>query len=253
MSLKLNQQQHKNRMYPFKLWFNFLLKAFNTLFFLLRLTTPSTTESTIISPAPTTTPSTTRKPSVSSTTPSWWHHETTPFHKPGYFAPERHSDEFLNPSSGSNAHLPSKPSKPQFGDLSILSISNFPHFEYFVKPNSKSFVRKAEYEHLHQYPAELLQDIENESDQLPKISDQEIANDFRRVYDDFFTRVRVFAPVTGKKRVPPTRPYVLFLVIYDLYKREAKRLSLQDFAVGFLQWIETFFKFLYIFSYFIFE
>lgn len=105
-----------------------------------------------------------------------------------------------------------------------------PHFEYFVKP--KEFVKKAEYEYLHQYPAELLQDIEKEPYHLPKLSDQEIVNDFRRVYDDFFTRVRVFGPVTGKKHVPPTRPYVLFLILYDLYKREAKRLSLQDFAVS---------------------
>lgn len=149
---------------------------------------------------------------------------------PGNFAPDHSSNDNAPPSSSS--HLPAKPHKPQFGDLSFLSISNFPHFEYFVKPNSKAFVKKAEYEYLHQYPAELLQDIESEPYQLQKLSDQEIVNDFRRVYDDFFTRVRVFAPVTGKKRVPPTRPYVLFLILYDLYKREAKRLSLQDFAVS---------------------
>lgn len=97
--------------------------------------------------------------------------------------------------------------------------------------NTKSFARKPEYELLDQYPAELLQDIENEPYEQHKGTDQEIVNDFRRIYDDFFARVRVFSPITGKKRVPPTRPYVLFLIFYDLCKREAKRLGLQEFTV----------------------
>lgn len=102
-----------------------------------------------------------------------------------------------------------------------------------MQPISKSFVRKPEYEYLHQYPAELLQDIENEAYERPKANDQDAINDFRRTYDDFFARVRVFSPITGKKRVPPTRPYVLFLIFYDLCKREAKRLHLQEFTVCF--------------------
>lgn len=97
--------------------------------------------------------------------------------------------------------------------------------------HTKAFAKKPEYEFLNQYPAELLQDIENESYEAPKGTDQEMANEFRRVYDDFFTRVRIFAPITGKKRIPPTRPYVLFLILYDLCKREAKRLGLHEFTV----------------------
>lgn len=192
---------------------------------------PTTTQSTIW-PKPSTTPWTTRQPLVSTSTPSWWNRETTPYHKPGYFAPERQEEPIDHRPPG-NVQYESKPNGPQIGDLSLLSISSYPHFEYFVKPNSKTFNKKPEYEFLHQYPAELLQDIENEPYQQSKVSEQEIINEFRRVYDDFFTRVRVFAPVTGKKRVPPTRPYVLFLIIYDLFKREAKRLSLQEFTVGF--------------------
>lgn len=197
--------------------------------FHFRGSAPTTTLSTVW-PLPSTTPWTTRRPLVSTTVPSWWHRETTPFHKPGYFAPDRPTNDFQSRPS-SNAQYASKPNRPQVGDLSLLSISSYPYFEHFVNPNTKTFEKKPEYEYLHQYPAELLQDIENEPYKLPKISDQEIANDFRRVYDDFFTRVRVFAPVTGKKRIPPTRPYVLFLSIYDLFKREAKRLNLQEFTV----------------------
>lgn len=178
------------------------------------------------------TPTTTRKPLVSTTTPSWWHHETTPFHKPGNFAPEKIREDEDEIDDHNEPFKPtSKPSKPQLGDLSVLSISNFPHFDYYVKPNSKSFVKKPEYEYLHQYPAELLQDIENEPFDLTRKTDQENINEFRRTYDDFFTRVRAYGPVTGKKRVPPTRPYVLFLIFYDVCKREAKRLALQEFTV----------------------
>lgn len=189
----------------------------------------STIEESTVSSTQTSEQTTTRKPLVSTTTPAYWHHETTPFHKPGYFAPDESKD------NDDDEEVTSKPitkptSKPQLGDLSFLSISSFPHFEYFVKPNSKSFVKKPEYEYLHQYPAELLQDIENEPNELTRKTDQEKVDEFRRVYDDFFSRVRVYSPITGKKRVPPTRPYVLFLIFYDVCKREAKRLALQEFT-----------------------
>lgn len=176
----------------------------------------------------TTTTTTTSRPST--TTPSWWHPETTSYHKPGNVQP----DSILQrPTSNSQSGIKEPNKSPQIGDLSFLSISSFPHFEHFVKPNSKTFVKKPEYEFLHHFPAELLQDIENEELHERKGTDQEIANDFRRIYDDFFARIRVFAPISGKKRVPPTRPYVLFLIFYDLCKREAKRLNLQEFTVCF--------------------
>lgn len=168
----------------------------------------------------------------STTTPEYWHQSTTPFHKPGNFAPNRgDNDDDHTHRPISDSQYNSKPNKPaQIGDLSFLSIANFPFFEHYVQPISKSFVKKPEYQYLHQFPAELLQEIEKESHEQ-KGTDQEIVNEFRRIYDDYFARVRVFSPVTGKKRVPPTRPYVLFLMFYDLCKREAKRLNLQEFTV----------------------
>lgn len=88
---------------------------------------------------------------------------------------------------------------------------------------------------MHQLPADLLQDIENEAYELPAKFDIDNVNAFRKIYDDFFERIRFAAlagPQTGKKRIPPTRPYVLFLMCYDLLKREAKLLNLQDFVVS---------------------
>lgn len=169
------------------------------------------------------------------TTPTWWNHQTTPFHRPAIIAPipsNGISQDVNNKPISNNPFVPKPPNKPpQFGDLSFLSIANQPYFDYFVT-KTKSFAKKPEYQYLHELPAELLQDIENEPYDLPKASDQEIVNEFRRVYDDFYTRTRIFAPITGKKRVPPTRPYVLFLMLYDLFKREAKRLALHDFEVS---------------------
>lgn len=182
---------------------------------------------------PWTTSYSTRRPS--STTPSWWNDRTTPIHKPGYYAPEiplNPLTQNINNKPINDDSFATKPTKfPQFGDLSVLSIINQPYFDYFI-PKTRSFIKKPEYQYLHGLTAELLQDIENEPYELAKGSDLELINEFRRVYDDFYARIRAFSSITGKKRVPPTRPYVLFLMFYDLCKREAKRLSLHDFEVS---------------------
>lgn len=187
----------------------------------------STVKPTTTTVRPWTTSYSTRRPS--STTPTWWNYQTTPFHKPGYYAPLTQN---MNNKPIYDDPFAAKPTnRPQFGDLSVLSIVNQPYFDYFVsKP--RTFIKKPEYQYLHGLPAELLQDIENEPYELAKGSDLEVINEFRRVYDDFYARIRIFSPITGKKRVPPTRPYVLFLMLYDLCKREAKRLSLHDFEVS---------------------
>lgn len=181
----------------------------------------------------------------SSTTPSWWNPPSpTPSHKPGNIPPEKVPLVYPN-----QQYTPTKPSKPlttfhsipqnmhgpHFGDLALLSLSNQPYFNYYVPmqhwPN-RAFVKKPEYQYLHQLPAELLQDIENEAYEAPELPDQAIIDNFRRVYDDFHTRIRGVASLTGKKKIPETRPYVLFLMIYDLCKREAKRLALQEVEVS---------------------
>lgn len=166
-------------------------------------------------------------------------------HKPGNFAPDH-----FPPISVQLQHKPTAPNKPPavgiqaaqqnapatlLGDLAYLSISSQPFFSQFVPMQHwphKGFVRKSEYQYLHQLPAELLQDIESEPVESPKLPDLAIVDNFRKVYDDFHTRISGTGSLTGKKKVPETRPYVLFLMIYDLCKREAKRLALQEVEVS---------------------
>lgn len=82
---------------------------------------------------------------------------------------------------------------------------------------------------LHQLPAGLLQDIRSERYEQPALLDADNVNELLKVYDDFYGRSD---PVTGKKKVPPTKPYVQMLMLYDLLKREAKRLMLNKFEVS---------------------
>lgn len=100
--------------------------------------------------------------------------------------------------------------------------------------SNAKFLFPTDNQFLHQLPADLLQDIEDESYEMPAKIDADNVNAFRKIYDDSFERIRYAALTgsqTGKKRIPPTRPYVLFLMCYDLLKREAKLLNLQDFSV----------------------
>lgn len=81
---------------------------------------------------------------------------------------------------------------------------------------------------LHQLPSGLLKDILSERYEQPAFLDKDNVNEFRKVYDDFYGRNQ---PVTGRKKVPPTKPYVQLLMLYDLLKREAKKLMLNKFQV----------------------
>lgn len=87
-------------------------------------------------------------------------------------------------------------------------------------------------QYLHQLPAALLQDIRAERYEPPAQLDDDNVNEFRRVYDDFYGG-GPRQPLTGKKRVPPTKPYVQMLMLYDLLKRDARRLQLNKFEVNY--------------------
>lgn len=82
---------------------------------------------------------------------------------------------------------------------------------------------------LHQLPSSLYQDILYERYEQPALLDKDNVDEFLKVYDDFYGRNQ---PVTGRKKIPPTKPYVQMLMLYDLLKREAKRLMLNKFEVG---------------------
>uniref|UniRef100_A0A182JJ93 Uncharacterized protein n=1 Tax=Anopheles atroparvus TaxID=41427 RepID=A0A182JJ93_ANOAO len=87
-------------------------------------------------------------------------------------------------------------------------------------------------------PLKLLQDFNSEPYEPPALRPEDNANEFRRLYDDYY-RGPVSAVVLdkgvkkgGKKRVPPTKPYLHMLVLYDLLKREAKK-ALYNYYEGY--------------------
>ena len=102
-------------------------------------------------------------------------------------------------------------------------------------------------------PKKLLLDLHYETNQLPALLDQDNVIEFRKKYDDSFKRryrnqspsdqqMRVIMKLqmqqqrpmlVGRKKPPPTRPYVFFLMLYDLLKRESKAKMLHKYGVLF--------------------
>lgn len=86
----------------------------------------------------------------------------------------------------------------------------------------------------------------------PALLDYDNVIEFRKVFDDSYrfqygtqepTREQMLhnmriqvqqqrPSVIFKKKVPPTRPYVLMLMLYDLLKREAKTKKLHQYEVS---------------------
>lgn len=79
------------------------------------------------------------------------------------------------------------------------------------------------------YPKKLLEDIAKERDHLPAIMDEDNVDEFRKIYDDSWAFR--YKPLTGKKKTPPTKPYVEMLLLYDLLKKDAKRLAFNKYNV----------------------
>lgn len=95
------------------------------------------------------------------------------------------------------------------------------------------FSLENELQYLDPLPKKLLYDIRRESSRLPALLDLDNVNEFRKRYDDsFYPRYRNNKPnmqhmrmkmkiqmqrqgtmLTGKKKTPPTRPYVLMLML----------------------------------------
>lgn len=83
--------------------------------------------------------------------------------------------------------------------------------------------------------------ISEEKDQLPAQRDIDNVNEFRKLYDDSWAYR--YQPLTGKKKVPPTKPYVEMLLLLDMLKRDAKRLNLNKFQVNFKKKLLNFLTF----------
>jgi hypothetical protein len=77
------------------------------------------------------------------------------------------------------------------------------------------------------YPKKLLEDIAKEREYLPAVMDEDNVDEFRKIYDDSWAYR--YGPLTGKKKTPPTKPYVEMLLLYDLLKKDAKRLAFNKY------------------------
>ncbi|XP_039953331.1 uncharacterized protein LOC120770178 [Bactrocera tryoni] len=85
----------------------------------------------------------------------------------------------------------------------------------------------------------LIRDIQTEAEHDEFTNDVESLDNFLRLYDDNYGRAAFDSDnavdrwsttsTAGKKRVPPTKPYVEFLLVYDLLKRDAKAANLSKY------------------------
>lgn len=88
-------------------------------------------------------------------------------------------------------------------------------------------------------PLSLIRDIITEANHDDFNNDVESLDNFLRLYDDNYGRATFDADsamdrwsstsTAGKKRIPPTKPYVEFLLVYDLLKRDAKSSNLSKY------------------------
>lgn len=83
-----------------------------------------------------------------------------------------------------------------------------------------------DFEVLDPLPASLVKDVNNELSELPAISDDDNVRVFLSKYDD---SVRYQLNSAGKKKVPPAKPYVEFLILFDVMKRDTKAAKLEAF------------------------
>ncbi|XP_075146417.1 ecdysone-inducible gene E3 [Haematobia irritans] len=170
-----------------------------------------------------TTSTTTKRPSITSSStsswwkpPSWWGvggetsttvnplSQPTPAHKPGLYAPE----------------TPTKLREEPEGYDIFYELGNRP--EGFAN-----------------LPLSLIRDIITEPNHDDFNNDVESLDNFLRLYDDNYGRATIDSATAmdrwsttstaGKKRVPPTKPYVEFLLVYDLLKRDAKSSNLSKY------------------------
>ncbi|XP_055374923.1 mucin-3A [Condylostylus longicornis] len=114
---------------------------------------------------------------------------------------------------------------------SLENGSTFSHpfdkdfFSWFTQKKAKIYKPDYEYDFqlLDPLPGALIRDILQEKSELPALTDSDNINEFLKIYDDNFGRLN---SITGKKRIPITKPYVEFLMLYDMLKRDAKAMNL---------------------------
>uniref|UniRef100_A0A336MPA5 CSON004876 protein n=1 Tax=Culicoides sonorensis TaxID=179676 RepID=A0A336MPA5_CULSO len=232
-----------------------------------RRSTHSTTSSPWWVPT-TTMPTTTKKPWTTTKRPytstPWWAQTqvttsrkpvtaswsaTTQAHMPGIYMPQRpwylgpapSSVSSTRPSSSitnnNNNYILSdpiviRPSSGQTSQTSNQVTTRKPNDEFFMwflqsKPQKTKYDFQFNMNLLDPFPKKLLEDIAKEPAHQPAIMDEDNVDEFRKIYDDSWA-VR-YKPLTGKKKTPPTKPYVEMLLLYDLLKKDAKRLAFNKY------------------------
>ncbi|XP_035900445.1 uncharacterized protein LOC118506839 [Anopheles stephensi] len=191
--------------------------------------TPTTSVSTSTNKSPEQTSLTTAKPADTTLFP------TSP-HKPGYYGPEKPPPTVVTTttrktpaSSTTTTETPKVNENP--ATTESLLWSDKPFTEWFLQSKRKKVQQNTlqNAELLDPLPAKVLQDFNREPYEPLALRPEDNANEFRRLYDDNYRgpiSVLVLEKGTkkgGKKRVPPTKPYLHMLVLYDLLKREAKK------------------------------
>ncbi|XP_055543238.1 uncharacterized protein LOC129728802 [Wyeomyia smithii] len=190
---------------------------------------------------------TTVKPSM--TTDSVSQRPTT-HHKPGYFRPDKPAMSLTSPSStGIISGQMDQLLKPST-ETSLWNENQF--IDWFLRKKSRlSRIKNGHrLQLLNPLPLSLLQDIGAEYYEPPALLDKDNVNEFRKKYDDNFLKNKDNAHMAvlvnhyklsaidgqigsgttvnkGKKRIPPTKPYIQMLMLYDLLRREAKKLMFE--------------------------
>uniref|UniRef100_A0A182MGV3 Uncharacterized protein n=1 Tax=Anopheles culicifacies TaxID=139723 RepID=A0A182MGV3_9DIPT len=191
------------------------------------MTSPSTTVSTSTMKSPEESPLTTAKPADTTLFP------TSP-HKPGYYGPEKPPPTVVTTTlkttttSATTTELPEVDESPT---MASLLWSDKPFAEWFLQSKRKKVQQTSllNVQLLDPLPLKVLQQFNQEPYEPLALRPEDNANEFRRQYDDNYRgpiSVLVLEKGTkkgGKKRIPPTKPYLHMLVLYDLLKREAKK------------------------------
>uniref|UniRef100_A0A182T3F0 Uncharacterized protein n=1 Tax=Anopheles maculatus TaxID=74869 RepID=A0A182T3F0_9DIPT len=189
-------------------------------------TSPTTSVPTTTDKSPGDTPLTTAKPADTTLFP------TSP-HKPGYYGPEKPPPTVVTTTSKPPATTTTETPKVNESPATTESLlwSDKPFTEWFLQSKRKKVQQSSPLnaQLLDPLPAEVLQNFNQEPYEPLALRPEDNANEFRRLYDDNYRgpiSVLVLEKGTkkgGKKRVPPTKPYLHMLVLYDLLKREAKK------------------------------
>ncbi|XP_052863295.1 uncharacterized protein LOC128269931 [Anopheles cruzii] len=192
--------------------------------------TPPPSSDTEVSTTTTRRPSTTtaRPPTTTTEYPMTQATFPTSSHKPGYYGPEKPPPSPAAPAVTTTETSSTDSPKPS---TESLLWSDKPFAEWFLQRKRHQIQDNGveNFKFLDPLPLEVLQAFNREPYEPLALRPVDNAQEFRRIYDDSYRGPVAIVVVEqstkkgGKKRIPPTKPYLHMLVLYDLLKREAKK------------------------------